>query len=95
MLSLEKDIEDKLLNLDNTIRVKELIETIKYLSKSKTGALMTFEKNDDITSISKNGVGVDAPVSKELLCTIFYPGTRLHDGAVVIRSRLYSLSSLS
>ena len=32
----------------------------------------------------KNGVAVKAPVSTELLQTIFYPGTRLHDGAVVI-----------
>ena len=32
----------------------------------------------------KNGVSVKAPVTAELLMTIFYPGTRLHDGAVVI-----------
>ena len=32
----------------------------------------------------KNGVPVHAPLSAELLLTIFYPGTRLHDGAVVV-----------
>ena len=32
----------------------------------------------------KNGVPVHAPVTPEILLTIFYPGTRLHDGAVVI-----------
>ena len=34
--------------------------------------------------IIKNGVPVNAPLSPELLQTIFYEGTRLHDGAVVI-----------
>lgn len=65
---------------------KELIETIKYLSKSKTGGLIVLEK--DINSISKSDVGVklDADISQELLLTIFFPKTPLHDGAVVIRN---------
>ena len=45
---------------------------------------MTFEKNTSLQDVIKNGVSVRAPVSAELLQTIFYPGTRLHDGAVVI-----------
>ena len=61
------------------------IETaVISLSKSRTGAIMTFEKNTSLQDIIKNGVSVRAPVSAELLQTIFYPGTRLHDGAVVI-----------
>ncbi len=43
-----------------------------------------FEKNTDLKDIMKNGVPVHAPVTPEILMTIFYPGTRLHDGAVVI-----------
>lgn len=54
------------------------------LSKSRIGAIMTFEKNTSLADVIKNGVAVKAPVSAELLMTIFYPGTRLHDGAVVI-----------
>lgn len=54
------------------------------LSKSRIGAIMTFEKNTSLQDVIKNGVPVRAPVSAELLMTIFYPGTRLHDGAVVI-----------
>ena len=61
------------------------IETaVISLSKSRTGAIMTFEKNTSLQDVIKNGVSVRAPVSAELLQTIFYPGTRLHDGAVVI-----------
>ncbi len=61
---------------------KIIAETVKTLSRTKTGALMTFEKTEEIDI--KNGVKINAPVSQELLVTIFYPGTRLHDGAVVI-----------
>ena len=63
----------------------KIIETaVVSLSKSRTGALITFEKNTSLKDIIKNGVPVNAPVSAELLTTIFYPGTRLHDGAVII-----------
>ena len=54
------------------------------LSKARIGAIMTFEKNTSLQDVIKNGVAVKAPVTAELLMTIFYPGTRLHDGAVVI-----------
>ena len=58
---------------------------VETLSKSKTGALITFEKNVLLSDIVKSGTILNAPISPELLITIFYPGTRLHDGAVVIR----------
>ncbi len=56
------------------------------LAHSKTGAIITFERNTTLKDIIKNGIEVNAPVSSDLLLTIFYPGTRLHDGAVVIHN---------
>lgn len=62
------------------------------MSRLKRGALITFMKKDNLlddskigTIIKQRGVDVDAPVSAELLETIFYEGTRLHDGAVIIK----------
>jgi len=63
---------------------KTIEKAVINLSKTRTGAIMTFEKNTSLQDVIKNGVAVRAPVSAELLVTIFYPGTRLHDGAVVI-----------
>ena len=63
---------------------KTIEKTVISLSKSRTGAIITFEKNTSLQDVIKNGVLVKAPVTVELLQTIFYPGTRLHDGAVVI-----------
>ncbi len=60
-------------------------ETTLYLSNHKIGAIMTFERKDNLDGFMKNGTKINAPVSLELLITIFYPGTRLHDGAVIIR----------
>ena len=60
------------------------------MSQEKRGALITVMKKDDIldpskvgTVVKQRGVDLDAPVKAELLETIFYVGTRLHDGAVV------------
>ena len=66
------------------ILYKKIEATVIALSKSKTGAIITFERNTSLKDIIKNGVPINAPVSQELLQTIFYEGTRLHDGAVVI-----------
>lgn len=67
---------------------------IETLSKTKTGALITFEKNTPLTDVCKTGTLLNAPVTPELLTTIFYPGTRLHDGAVVIRRDLIYAASV-
>lgn len=63
---------------------KNIESAVIALSNSRIGAIITFEKNTTLKDIIKNGVPVHAPVTPELLLTIFYPGTRLHDGAVVI-----------
>ena len=68
--------------------IKELIESVKYLSKTRTGALMVLERDDDVNSYSDVGTQLDAILSTELLLTIFHPNTPLHDGAVVITGDL-------
>ena len=70
---------------DKEALYKTINEAVLYLSKHKIGAIITFERKDDLTNLLKNGSLLEAPVTYELLITIFYPGTRLHDGAVVIR----------
>ena len=59
---------------------------VAILSKQKIGAIITFERKDSLNDVMKSGTIINAPVSSELLQTIFYEGTRLHDGAVIIRN---------
>ncbi len=63
--------------------IKELIESVKFLSKSHTGALIVFQK-DLSNTYCDVGTKLNADLSTELLLTIFHPNTPLHDGAVVI-----------
>ena len=63
--------------------VKELIESVKYFSKSHTGALIVFQ-SDLSNTYYDVGTKLNADLSTELLLTIFHPNTPLHDGAVVI-----------
>ncbi len=64
--------------------VKELIESVKYLSRTRTGALMVLERSDEANTYSDVGTQIDGLLSTELILTLFHPNTPLHDGAVVI-----------
>ncbi|MFN2138144.1 MAG: diadenylate cyclase CdaA [Candidatus Promineifilaceae bacterium] len=65
--------------------VPEITRAVDNLSHAKTGALIVLEGGMPLTEIISSGVTVDAAVSAELLQTIFFNKTPLHDGAVVIR----------
>ena len=77
---------------DREAMYEKVYAAVVDMSRVKRGALITFEKKDNLldeakvgTIIKQRGVDVNAPVSAELLETIFYEGTRLHDGAVIIK----------
>ena len=75
--------------------IKEIIEAVKYLTKTKTGALIVFKKGMSNVVYSEVGILVDARVSAELILTIFHPNTPLHDGAMVIEgNRVHSAGVL-
>lgn len=65
--------------------IEEVAEACTRLSDRRHGGLIVFERDTGLQDIIDTGVSVDAEVSSELLLTIFYPNTALHDQAVVIR----------
>lgn len=69
---------------NNTDIIKEIIEAVKYFTKTKTGALIVFQKGIDSGAYSDVGIRLDAKISAELIITIFHPNTPLHDGAMII-----------
>lgn len=73
---------------------QEITEAVGYLSKTKTGAIITIEKKQNLNEFMKNGVEINAPISSELMMTIFFQGTRLHDGAIVIRNGIIIAASV-
>lgn len=74
---------------DNESKVnilKELTEAVKYLSKTKTGGLIVLQNSESKIYNAEVAKKIDAMVSTELLLTIFFPNTPLHDGAVIIHN---------
>lgn len=56
------------------------------LSQKQHGALMVIIKSTGIRGYTETGELMNAKLSSALLRTIFYPGSPLHDGAVIINN---------
>jgi len=65
----------------------EIIKAIGILSKSKVGALLAIEREVGLDNFAETGTKLNADVTGELICTIFWPGAPLHDGAVIIQEQ--------
>lgn len=65
--------------------VEALITAVTELSAARIGAIIVLERQVALGEFIETGVRLDARVTADLLKTIFYPGTALHDMAVVIR----------
>ena len=65
--------------------ITQTVEAYASLSKSKTGALMVFERKNMLDDAIKTGTALDCSVSAELLKNIFWNKAPLHDGAVIVR----------
>ena len=63
----------------------EILLAIAALSRDKTGGLIVLERDAGLRTFVESGVRLDAHVSRDLLLSIFMPGTALHDGAVIIQ----------
>ncbi len=66
-------------------KLEDLFLAIDYLSQKKIGALIAIEKEISLSPYAERGIRVDAVLSKDLLVSIFFPKSPLHDGAVVIK----------
>jgi diadenylate cyclase len=66
---------------------EELVRATFSLARDRVGGLIAIEREVGLRSYVEGGVRLDAEVSAELIKTIFWPGTPLHDGAVVIRQQ--------
>jgi diadenylate cyclase len=65
--------------------VEELVAAVVELSAARIGAIIVIERRVALGEFIETGVRIDSRVTSELLRTIFYPGSALHDMAVLIR----------
>lgn len=65
--------------------IEPIVQAAASLSKKKVGALIAVERSVGMAALAETGVALDAVVSAELLGSVFWPGSVLHDMGVIIR----------
>ncbi len=70
---------------ETSAAVDEICAAVGHMSRRKIGALMAIESQKSLEGLAESGVKIDAEVSSELIRTIFYPGSALHDLGVIIQ----------
>lgn len=62
-----------------------IVKTYQHLSQSQTGALIVIAKYNDLESIIHTGELLDCEINSQLIETIFFKNSPLHDGAMIIK----------
>jgi len=66
--------------------IEAIVSACEYLGKARFGGLIVLERSVGLRGMIEGGTTLDAEVSDRLLRSIFFPGSALHDLAVVIRN---------
>lgn len=69
---------------EGVLTVKEILQAVRESSGKKIGMLIVIEREMGLKDIIEKGVSIRGEVSHELLQSIFYPKSPLHDGAVIV-----------
>ena len=72
---------------------QQIAETLFLLADQRVGALLVFKRMDSLADLMLNGVHLDCEITPQILETIFFDGTPLHDGAALIREGRIALAS--
>ena len=67
--------------------INVVVRAATKMSQRKIGALIVIERESALDDVVATGTKIDSMVAEDLIGTIFYPGSPLHDGAVIIRGK--------
>ena len=65
-------------------QIEPITQAVELLSERKIGALVAIQREINTRVVQETGTRMDALLTPELLASIFYPNTPLHDGGVII-----------
>ena len=71
-------------SIDRRTTVENIVQTVVQLADQRIGALIAIEQEIGTRTIRETGIAINAPVVPELLASMFFPHTPLHDGGVII-----------
>ena len=74
------------IGMRDTSSLDAICSAVEYMSARHTGALIVFPIKLTDSVITKPGVKIDATITTELILTIFFNKTPLHDGAMIIEN---------
>lgn len=74
------------MRIDLNENVTEVVDACVEFQKNGWGALIVITRSAGLQNIVETGEMIDAKINKELLVSIFYPRSPLHDGAVIINN---------
>ena len=66
--------------------VTEVVEAVRKLSETKTGALIAIKRLNDLRTYADRGERIDALTGRDLILALFYSRNPLHDGALILSS---------
>jgi diadenylate cyclase len=66
-------------------KVGDIFLAVDYMAHNKIGALIAFENNISLQDYAERGTKIDADVTKDLIVSLFFPLSPMHDGAVIVR----------
>lgn len=69
----------------STAMMREICDAALWLSEQRFGALIAVERDVGLGNYAEGGTQIDAVVTGQLLKSIFFPDSALHDGAVIIQ----------
>ena len=73
--------------LSESVMLDEIKKAVLRMSKKRIGALIAISREVGLRGYIEKGTKLDSEVKSETIETIFYPGSALHDGAVIIQNQ--------
>ncbi len=65
--------------------IADIIKAVQNMSKAKTGALIILSRGSLPKTVLDSGVKLEADISAQLIESVFFPNSPLHDGALIVR----------
>ena len=73
---------------NSSLDIKSIVDACENMSKNKTGAILIITQIDDLNVFSETGVKIKGEISTQIIESIFYKNSPLHDGAIIITNNL-------
>ncbi|HSV98213.1 MAG TPA: diadenylate cyclase CdaA [Spirochaetota bacterium] len=68
-----------------TFQLDEMVNAIAAMAEERIGSLIVIERNTGLRAYIESGVVINSLITEELIRTVFFPNTALHDGAIIIQ----------